>query len=207
MGRKKKGRKPKKITLYHAILIICEDTKSSVFYFKGWAADHLKELKANHVRINVEPSKRGQDPERIIRYAKEHKDSYDEIYCVLDVDDHAHLTKALKEAKKNKFIPIVSNPCFELWYLLHFPNYSTRPQTPKLLEKELGKLLGTKYDKGFSKIYELLNTEGSEEEAIKKAEKLKTYAQKHTNNQDITANPSTEVFQLIEHLRELIGKS
>lgn len=49
--------------------------------------------------------------------------------CFIDVDfklgRDRELRNAIKFAKENRISLYLSNPCFEIWYLLHF-NYSTK---------------------------------------------------------------------------------
>jgi hypothetical protein len=53
---------------------------------------------------------------------------YDELWCVVDVDQFSDLEKAAALARKGRIRTtlIVSNPCFELWLLLHFCNHNSR---------------------------------------------------------------------------------
>jgi RloB-like protein len=44
---------------------------------------------------------------------------FDEYWCVLDVDEHPHLDKALRLARDNEIKVALSNPCIELWFVLH----------------------------------------------------------------------------------------
>lgn len=46
--------------------------------------------------------------------------AYDEIWCVFDVDRHSDLKGALSLAREHGINVAVSNPCVELWFLLHF---------------------------------------------------------------------------------------
>jgi hypothetical protein len=46
-------------------------------------------------------------------------DMYDEVWCAFDVDEHPKLLEALKQASDNKVEVALSNPCFELWVVLH----------------------------------------------------------------------------------------
>ncbi len=47
------------------------------------------------------------------------RDAFDEVWCVFDVDDF-ELTAAVPLAVGNDIRLAVSNPCFEVWLLLHF---------------------------------------------------------------------------------------
>ena len=45
--------------------------------------------------------------------------SFDEIWCVFDVDEHPNRSQAIFEARQSDINVAVSNPCFELWLVLH----------------------------------------------------------------------------------------
>jgi RloB-like protein len=44
---------------------------------------------------------------------------YDEYWCVFDVDEHLGLNAALELASSNGVSIALSNPCIELWFVLH----------------------------------------------------------------------------------------
>lgn len=44
---------------------------------------------------------------------------YDSYWCVLDVDEHPDLAEARRLAQQNGINLAVSNPCIELWFVLH----------------------------------------------------------------------------------------
>jgi hypothetical protein len=46
--------------------------------------------------------------------------AYDEIWCFHDVDDHERRAEAAVLAKAHGIKLAVSNPCIELWFILHF---------------------------------------------------------------------------------------
>lgn len=52
----------------------------------------------------------------------------DKAYCIFDADikpnKNKQIISAIKLAKDNNIIPIVSTPCVELWFLLHY-EYTT----------------------------------------------------------------------------------
>jgi hypothetical protein len=47
-------------------------------------------------------------------------DAYDEYWCVFDVDQHPSLQAAVELARTHGISIAVSNPCIEVWFLLHF---------------------------------------------------------------------------------------
>jgi RloB-like protein len=46
--------------------------------------------------------------------------AHDEFWCVFDVDEHPYLQDAIELASTHGIGLAVSNPCIELWFLLHF---------------------------------------------------------------------------------------
>jgi hypothetical protein len=103
-------------------VIFCEGKTSEPDYING-----LKRLR--HVRdrasINIEIDPRHGDPLILVRRAIERsKDAeVDQCWCVFDVewpDNHPQLGRAVQLAERNGIQTAVSNPCFELWLILHF---------------------------------------------------------------------------------------
>lgn len=109
-------------------LIYCEGEVTEKLYFQGIR----RELRAGNVRIEI--GRPRSDPYDLVRAAAEHQrnapgrqedkfEPYDQVWCVFDVEaprPHATLDAALRYADKHGVRCAVSNPCFELWLLLHF---------------------------------------------------------------------------------------
>lgn len=187
------------------ILIVCEDSKSSVYYLKekvrscGLSPDDVK------VDGDSDSSPRSvvdyaiKEKAKQKKYAKDNKIyKYEEIYCVMDVDDHSTLKEALTKARDNNLIAIVSNECFELWYLLHFIKYSSKSFDRKEIEKLLTTHLGKPYNKSDKKIFDILKDK--EEHAISLAEQLGVSAMKESPDRNPKRNPSTDVHVLIKKI-------
>jgi hypothetical protein len=47
-------------------------------------------------------------------------DAYSEYWCVFDIDEHPNVARALDLAAASGVSACVTNPCVELWFLLHF---------------------------------------------------------------------------------------
>lgn len=64
----------------------------------------------------------------------------DSAYCVIDVDYNSEdtLNKILKDAKKENIHVILSKPCFEVFFILHFDRGIDGLAEPKDAETELG---------------------------------------------------------------------
>lgn len=106
--------------------------------------------------------------------------SFDEIYVLFDRDEHPSYASAIKKAQElepslyndfNKpvlFKTLPSNPCFELWLVLHYREVFHLPHRNELFEELEQRWNG--YDKGatrlFAKTWELVP------DACKRAHKL-----------------------------------
>lgn len=115
-----------------AILIVCEGAKTETTYFRT-----LKEqLKLPLVEI---ATARGGSAVRVVedaynlRIKREEETGrskelltpprYKEVWCVFDVEDvtrRREYNRAIEDARRYKFQVAVSNPAFEIWYMLHF---------------------------------------------------------------------------------------
>ena len=119
-------RKPR-ITPNRRILIVCEGEVTEPRYFRDLG---------NRVRTGLEVKVVGPVgvPWTVVseairlsaearRAAKREQDRfllYDEIWCVFDRDDHPRVNESINRAKAHGLSVALSNPCFELWILLHF---------------------------------------------------------------------------------------
>lgn len=86
----------------------------------------------------------GTDPKSIVntakRKSKEDGVKYDKIFCVFDRDnDLSAYLEAIELCKARKLVPIISNPCFELWPFLHFQLRESGFGGPKQMLKALKK--------------------------------------------------------------------
>jgi len=133
-----------------SILIVCEDSKSAVYYFERKVKEcglsktaTVEKIDSQDIAVDVEGSKKGSAPKSVVDYAISKRDEYNkqakkkgmypEVYCVMDVDDHPTLNEAIDKIYSvnettidSELIHIVSNENFEVWYLLHFMAYSTK---------------------------------------------------------------------------------
>ena len=110
------------------LLIVCEGRVTEPRYFRALRHEYRNSL----VQIDILPE--GGVPKSLVEYALErvavarrearrNRDpylNYDEVWCVFDVDNHPNLAEARQQASDNGLKVAISNPCFELWLLLHF---------------------------------------------------------------------------------------
>lgn len=107
------------------ILIVCGGDVTEPSYFEG-----LRQFHRNPA-IKVVIRKKRVDPANLVTYAVRLRDndvdSFEDVWCVVDVDDF-DLGPAVALAASENISLAVSNPCFEVWLLLHFAN-QTAPLT------------------------------------------------------------------------------
>ena len=103
-----------------------EDEKSAKLYFESFKRDEKLKRLLSSVDIEVVHPK-DYSPVGLVKEAKLKKQKakrdrnpYNEVWIVLDKDDHANMGQAMNTAKDNKISVALSIICFEYWVLLHF---------------------------------------------------------------------------------------
>lgn len=126
----------------------------------------------------------------------------DKIYCVFDSDEDENkdlqIKKAIALARKHNIEIIVSNPCFEEWFLCHF-KYTTRYLNgDKVIEKL--KCYIPNYDKNID-VFPIVDK--FTEVGIKNAKKQIKYHKSLGRDVNLTqSNPCTNVYKIIEEIRD-----
>ncbi len=121
--------------------------------------------------------------------------AHDEIWCVFDINSHPNVPEAIQQAEAHGIGLAISNPCIELWFILHFQDqtaYLSRHQAQSVARALLscGKTLTRP-------AMELLYN--GYENARDRAQRLDT---KHDGDGSPPgSNPSSSVWSLIEAIR------
>ena len=124
----------------------------------------------------------------------------DKAFCIFDTDTklekNVQIEAAIKMSKKNNIIPIVSSPCVELWFLLHYEYTTAMVSSNEVIERL--KRYYPKYEKNCN-IYPDIKDKTNK--AIDNSKKLEKY-QKQNNRklQTLEANPYTEIYKIVEEL-------
>lgn len=169
-------------------LIVTEGKQTEPLYFESLR----KDLRISTLLVVVSPAKHS-DPlhvvkEAISKYKRGYSDQYgrkfskedfDAIYVVMDIDSHETMSEAMAEIEifnsnarnKIRITPIRSNPCFELWYLLHFIDVFPCRKEQNEVISALNKFVVGGYSKSDENIYSLLKEKLTT--AILRAEKLR----------------------------------
>jgi hypothetical protein len=119
-------RRPRK-----TLLVFCEGERTEPEYL-----DALKRQPAVRdaaaVDLRVQTGHGGSVPRTLVSLAAaarskalDEEAEIDEFWCVFDVEwprNHPGLSEAIERARLNSIRLAVSNPCFEVWLILHFEN-------------------------------------------------------------------------------------
>ena len=121
--------------------------------------------------------------------------AHDEVWCVFDRDQHPSIPEALDKASANGIGVVLSNPCIELWFVIHFADQTAhieRDVAQRLSRELLGcdKVLTGPALAALSEHYD---------DAKQRAQQLET---KHAaDGSPPRSNPSTNMWQLIDRIR------
>lgn len=163
--------------------------------------------------IHIEVSRERGDPLRLVeaardrradaeRRARRHKDDnlrYDEVWCVVDVDEHARLPAAEALAAREKIGIAVSNPCFELWALLHLVDHRA------FITSESARNALRSFMPNYEKALDCAAIRGLYAVARGRANALRE--QHERNGRSPGWNPSTNVWVLVDKMLEAARKS
>jgi hypothetical protein len=126
------------------VVIATEGSKTEKQYFEG-------KFGSSKLKIEVLPT--GSDglsaPKHVLDRLSEFTDRYDlsdedEQWLMVDVDRirPEFLSQICQEALQKNFRLAISNPCFELWLLLHFRDPDVRDANCVMIEERLKEELG-----------------------------------------------------------------
>lgn len=183
------------------ILIVCEGEETERGYFKAFQHE------VRNPRVHVEVASETGEPLQVVDIAvrlkkraateaREQRDEnlrWDQVWGVVDVDEHAGLGAARQLAVENDIDLAISNPCFELWALLHFQEQRAHLECDKAQAALRRHLPG--YDKGldFPKLHP------GYANAVRRAQALDAEAQRQKAP---GRNPTTGVYRLTESIRQ-----
>jgi hypothetical protein len=139
---RKLNRRPPSREIAQKILIACEGSKTEPIYFESIR----NELRLRTLNIIVLRQNK-TDPrgiiERLIDERQQMKrnqewSNKDVAWAVFDGDEHiekgsASWKSAIDRAKSQNIQLAITNPCFELWYLIHFQDHFSQIKSDKVL--------------------------------------------------------------------------
>ena len=200
LKRRRPRRKPKPI-----FYLFCEGTNTEPRYFEA--------VERAYPGVVVEIDRRTGVPKTVAEHAVEcaqtagiafksrkPKDSFaqrDEVWAVFDRDEHPGYQEAVKLCKKNNVGVACSDPCFELWLVLHERRYDA-PCTSVAIQKVLGQLR-PEYRRRGAKTVDSADMVKRLRVAQQRAE---TQLQDRCDEGEPYGNPSTTVGRLARAIRK-----
>ncbi|WP_433263797.1 RloB family protein [Actinosynnema sp. CS-041913] len=157
------------------MLVISGGQKTEQQYFSGLRLTRRARIT---VKCKVDA------PLNLVRYAAKLRDQYheefDAVWCVVDVDNF-DIPAAVRLAEAVKVDLAVSDPCFELWLILHFADHSAH-----IADYKAARDLLTKHVPGYDKRLDYSTFDPHLDSAIARAKALGP------------DNPTTTVWRLVE---------
>ncbi len=200
-----------------AFLIACEGICSEPNYINGLVLNEKINRKiADGTVVKIAPHQHS-DPYGVLQdlLRSPNYESYDELWIVIDRDEvelkgkgfgghtEENFQKALEESKEYGVEVACSNPCFELWIVLHFEYRDTACSRGDIQKKALEKInLLLPNDKQLKKVEKLKSVENIYDLLKDKVDIARRNAKKLKANEKIKANPSTGMYKLLESLLE-----
>ena len=178
-------RTKKKLKILDKYLIVCEGEVTEGLYFNGIRKN--KRLPASLIDVREGYGVPLTVVRAAVAFKQENQTSsidspenlFKEVWCVFDRDDHPSIPAAFQLANANGIKIAFSNPCFELFIILHFRSYR-RPEHRKKVASDL-----RIYIPGYEKRFDY--------QALKLGERFVTHARAGCAQVDKPAPPLTAV--------------
>ena len=185
------------------IRLLTEGRRTEVEYFAKWAAEFRGRITIDFDHFHGTPLslvERAADLVEQRRRSLRRRQSdvaFDEIWCVFDRDEHPFVAEAIALAERNEIGVAFSNPCFELWFVLHAQDL--RRHTERGIVQDLsashgfttGKALAVESWDRLRSTWEPAETRGEALDAMH-----------NDNGSPPRSNPSTTVRRLVRQLHE-----
>ncbi|MCY2979903.1 MAG: RloB family protein [Planctomycetota bacterium] len=168
-------------------------------------------FQSTRIQFHVLETDHGESsPQHVMARLEEYLDVYsvgegDQFWLVCDTDhwiesNHIqNLVEVVKRCKQKDIAVALSNPCFDLWLLLHFDDF---PAATPLTSSQIGDLIrGKVANFNKTKVYDLPFSESGVRDAIERSRN------NFVESDIIPGKPQTAIHLIIEELveKEIIG--
>jgi hypothetical protein len=194
-GRRQAFRDPKP-----TILVVSEGKITEPEYIRGL------QRACRNPRVTIKIAPEHGVPKTLVDCAKQYKEqaerqagregdenlAYDSVWCIFDVDEHPQVGEAKEMARDNGIHLAISNPCFELWLLLHFrdnPGMQDRAKVKEMLIQHVLK---------YNKHIDYATYAAGCAQAVLRARRMDESAEEAN---EPGRNPTTGVYKLTEIIR------
>jgi hypothetical protein len=185
------------------LLVFCEGTRTEPEYLNGLKQERVVKEVAS-VEIRLAPANSAAVPLPLVKQAVDARskaiaenDEIDEFWCVFDVEwpvNHPNLKGAIALAEANEIGLAISNPCFEVWLVLHFKEHGAWLTTDQA--ERLRRRLDGSTDKGVDPSKYMRNIGKAASLALKLEERHEWDGTSFPND-----NPSSGMHRLISSVR------
>ena len=178
-----------------------EGRRTEELYLTDWQRRYR-----DRVLVTIDPFRGG--PFQLVKRAVEAKRTeardakkdrgraHDQIWCVFDRDEHPNFAEAIALAHDHGINLAISNPCLELWFVLHFEDQTAHLERGEAQARSEALLQCTKVLSESA----LAALSGHFEEARERATKLD---EKHAGDDSPRgANPSSGAWRIIDVIRQ-----
>ena len=195
--RPRRGHTPRRER--RVIRILTEGKITEPSYLTAWARHYR-----HSVSLSLPAS--GMAPETLVDHATQHMrrrrrsrrgyQDFDEIWCVFDIDQHPNVPTAIHNARQSGIEVAVSNPCIELWLVLHVDDQTAYIDRRNIQRRanELQLTSGKRIpDSAWNKLFDEFETARHRARALD---------QRHAGNgSPPRSNPSTDIWRLVDRIR------
>ena len=201
LKRHRASREPKR-----RFTLFCEGKRTEPAYFDAIKRAYPSAL----IDVKIHPgvgvpftvAKKAVEFARESRRQRNSFEQGDEVWAVFDRDVHPNFQDAVRLCEQKGIKVARSNPCFEVWLILHEQDY-TKPNTRHQVQKVLQDLR-PEYDKKGSKTLDFDDLVTRVQVAEQRGEKLLERCEK---GDEPYGNPSTTVGRLCRAIREAHQKA
>ncbi|MFJ9577923.1 RloB family protein [Streptomyces sp. NPDC101191] len=166
-------------------MVVCGAETTEYDYLNGFKA------KFKRPNLSLRVTKKPGSPLQVVEYAANRwggpSGGFDQIWCVVDVDEYQDLDQAMRYASANDVELVVSNPCFEIWLLLHHTDHRSWTRDYRAVKQLLQRFVDVPSDKGVAFDRDYSDHWG---EAVERARTLAQEGNEHRTN------PATGMWRL-----------
>ena len=184
-----------------ALLVFVEGRRTEELYLVDW---HRRQRERILVAIHPFRGEPLQLVEKALatKRAEAHEERklrgrpHDQIWCVFDRDEHRTFAEAIALAERNDIFLAISNPCLELWFLLHFQDQTAHLERHAAQERVQTLLHCSKV------LSESALVELAERYDAAKERAMSLDAMHARDGSPPASNPSSSVWKLIDVIRD-----
>ncbi|MXZ30905.1 MAG: RloB domain-containing protein [Acidimicrobiia bacterium] len=200
LKKPRKTGRPRSGVELRRLVVFTEGSKTEVGYLNHWARLNRDRVTVAIDSVHGPPRKLVERAIRVrrddLRESRRRDGDSKEYWCIFDRDEHSKLDEALEMARDNEISAVLSTPCIELWFVLHFRNQRAHLET-KQAKSASRKPLRCAEALSSEALRELHDRFG---DARRRARQLDGWHE--ANGSPPRSNPSSDVWRLIDRINE-----